>query len=362
MGLFQPGWPVSRARVCRYASWVSTCNAIASYLISLYCSLAVLTDDAWLFWMTWRSAEYHDYPDTYQSGGSPPWAAVGAGRVARRGTWPGWPASCSRRRLPGLPGGAAALASPPEAPAEIRLDDGGSAAAAAAPSRRCRPNPFHGSTPAAGLAGNPARCRRPARRLPTFSPPVSSPLAPSTPYYFLGEPVPSTAPRIRPGGWLNRIVRDPFACPAMASCKPSWRRSPTTGAAATPVGPGRAISTSSTGPRRRPGQRTAPVQPPRPRPSTCRRCGGTPHPSRSGSMAATDLVRQRRHHPKTQAVIDRLAYFYQHELQHPPGRPRTGRPPRRTPTRARAARWRASSGPRPRRRSSLCAAPPRAST
>ena len=36
--------PASRARGCRCASWASINNAISSYLISLYCSLAVQTD------------------------------------------------------------------------------------------------------------------------------------------------------------------------------------------------------------------------------------------------------------------------------------------------------------------------------
>ena len=47
VGLFQPGLAgEQRSRPGRCASWASAANAIASYLISLYCSLAVQTDDA----------------------------------------------------------------------------------------------------------------------------------------------------------------------------------------------------------------------------------------------------------------------------------------------------------------------------
>ncbi|HQX07606.1 MAG TPA: hypothetical protein PKZ19_12510 [Zoogloea sp.] len=41
-------------------------NAISSYLISLYCSLAVLTDDALAVLEDVEIGKYHDYPDTYK--------------------------------------------------------------------------------------------------------------------------------------------------------------------------------------------------------------------------------------------------------------------------------------------------------
>ncbi|HNM63465.1 MAG TPA: hypothetical protein PKM04_02165, partial [Accumulibacter sp.] len=41
-------------------------NAIASYLISLYCSLAVLVPDALAVLDDVEIGKYHDYPDTYK--------------------------------------------------------------------------------------------------------------------------------------------------------------------------------------------------------------------------------------------------------------------------------------------------------
>jgi hypothetical protein len=41
-------------------------NAIASYLISLYCSLAVLTEDALAVLDDVDVGKYHEYPDTYK--------------------------------------------------------------------------------------------------------------------------------------------------------------------------------------------------------------------------------------------------------------------------------------------------------
>ena len=41
-------------------------HAISSYLISLYCSLAVLTDDALAVLEDVEIGKYHDYPDTYK--------------------------------------------------------------------------------------------------------------------------------------------------------------------------------------------------------------------------------------------------------------------------------------------------------
>jgi len=41
--------------------------AVASYLISLYCSLAVLTEDALAVLENVEIGKYHEYPDTYKS-------------------------------------------------------------------------------------------------------------------------------------------------------------------------------------------------------------------------------------------------------------------------------------------------------
>ena len=41
-------------------------NAIASYLISLYCSLAVLTEDALAVLDDVEVDKYHDYPVAYR--------------------------------------------------------------------------------------------------------------------------------------------------------------------------------------------------------------------------------------------------------------------------------------------------------
>ena len=41
-------------------------NAIASYLISLYCSLAVQTPDALAVLEDVEVGKYHEYPDTYK--------------------------------------------------------------------------------------------------------------------------------------------------------------------------------------------------------------------------------------------------------------------------------------------------------
>jgi hypothetical protein len=46
-------------------------NAIASYLISLYCSLAILTDDALGVLDDVEVAKYHEYPHTYAAAPAP---------------------------------------------------------------------------------------------------------------------------------------------------------------------------------------------------------------------------------------------------------------------------------------------------
>jgi hypothetical protein len=61
IGLFQPGLPgeVSPSLSVRFMG-INT-KAIASYLISLYCSLAVLTDDAVGVLEDVDVSQYHDY-------------------------------------------------------------------------------------------------------------------------------------------------------------------------------------------------------------------------------------------------------------------------------------------------------------
>ncbi|WP_268975336.1 hypothetical protein [Undibacterium rugosum] len=41
-------------------------NAISSYLISLYCSLAIQSDDALAVLDDVEIGKFHDYPDTYK--------------------------------------------------------------------------------------------------------------------------------------------------------------------------------------------------------------------------------------------------------------------------------------------------------
>ena len=64
-GLFQPGLAGEQSPGRRCASWASA-NAIASHLISLYCSLAVLTEDALAVLDDVEIDKYHDYPNTYK--------------------------------------------------------------------------------------------------------------------------------------------------------------------------------------------------------------------------------------------------------------------------------------------------------
>ena len=61
VGLFQPGLPGEVARACRCASWASTSSGAASYLVSLYCSAAVLTDDALGVLENVEVGKYHEY-------------------------------------------------------------------------------------------------------------------------------------------------------------------------------------------------------------------------------------------------------------------------------------------------------------
>ncbi|MGA2552810.1 MAG: family 2A encapsulin nanocompartment shell protein [Burkholderiaceae bacterium] len=66
IGLFQPGLPGEQSPGLSVRLMGIDEYAIASYLISLYCSLAVLTDDALAVLEDVEVSKYHDYSDTYR--------------------------------------------------------------------------------------------------------------------------------------------------------------------------------------------------------------------------------------------------------------------------------------------------------
>jgi len=66
VGLFQPGLPGEQGPGLSVRFMGINNHAIASYLISLYCSLAVLTSDALAVLDDVEVNKYHDYPDTYK--------------------------------------------------------------------------------------------------------------------------------------------------------------------------------------------------------------------------------------------------------------------------------------------------------
>jgi len=66
VGLYQPGLPGEQSPGLSVRFMGINRNAIASYLISLYCSLAVLTPDALAVLEDVEVGKYHDYPDTYK--------------------------------------------------------------------------------------------------------------------------------------------------------------------------------------------------------------------------------------------------------------------------------------------------------
>ena len=66
VGLFQPGLPGEQGPGLSVRFMGINHNAIASYLVSLYCSLAVLTADALAVLDDVEIGKYHDYPDTYK--------------------------------------------------------------------------------------------------------------------------------------------------------------------------------------------------------------------------------------------------------------------------------------------------------
>ena len=66
VGLFQPGLPGEQSPGLSVRLMGIDDHAVASYLISLYCSLAVLTDDALAVLEDVEINKFHDYPDTYK--------------------------------------------------------------------------------------------------------------------------------------------------------------------------------------------------------------------------------------------------------------------------------------------------------
>ncbi len=66
VGLFQPGLAGELSPGLSVRFMGINRSAIASYLISLYCSLAVLTDDALAVLDDVEIDKYHDYPSTYK--------------------------------------------------------------------------------------------------------------------------------------------------------------------------------------------------------------------------------------------------------------------------------------------------------
>jgi len=66
VGLFQPGLPGEQSPGLSVRFMGISRNAIASYLISLYCSLVVQTEDALAVIDDVEIGKYHDYTDTYK--------------------------------------------------------------------------------------------------------------------------------------------------------------------------------------------------------------------------------------------------------------------------------------------------------
>ncbi len=80
VGLYQPGLSGERGPGLSVRAMGISRNAIASYLISLYCSLAILTDDALGVLDDVEVGKYHDYKDTYVTAS----AASGARKKAAK--------------------------------------------------------------------------------------------------------------------------------------------------------------------------------------------------------------------------------------------------------------------------------------
>ncbi|WP_374260550.1 family 2A encapsulin nanocompartment cargo protein cysteine desulfurase [Zoogloea sp.] len=221
--------------------------------------------------------------------------------------------------LPTAFGGAPALDIPRAAEPEIRPGDAGPQLVAAAPVAPVRAESVpldhaHG----AGRAGNPAFGvpEAYAAALPTLSPPASPPpLAPSAPYYFLGEA--GAAPTTTPAGPVeNRLVPQSFGLPGEAELHAiladiaGERRAAN---AATGTAPGHFYFLDGAG---------APT-----REAQVPQLGAGAHPAFDVHAVRRDFpILQERVNGrplvwfdnaatthKPQAVIDRIAYFYQHE-------------------------------------------------
>ena len=65
VGLYQPNLPGEQSLGLSVRFMGINRKAIASYLVSLYCSLAVLTDDALAVLENVEVGKYHAYRDTY---------------------------------------------------------------------------------------------------------------------------------------------------------------------------------------------------------------------------------------------------------------------------------------------------------
>jgi len=66
VGLYQPGLPGEQSPGLSVRFMGISRNAIASYLISLYCSLVIQSEDALAVLEDVEIGKYHDYPDTYK--------------------------------------------------------------------------------------------------------------------------------------------------------------------------------------------------------------------------------------------------------------------------------------------------------
>ena len=66
VGLYQPGLPGEQGPGLSVRFMGISRNAIASYLISLYCSLAVLTNDALAVLDDVEVGKFHDYDYSYR--------------------------------------------------------------------------------------------------------------------------------------------------------------------------------------------------------------------------------------------------------------------------------------------------------
>jgi len=66
VGLFQPGLAGEQSPGLSVRFMGISRNAISSYLISLYCSLAIQSDDALAVLDDVEIGKFHEYPDTYK--------------------------------------------------------------------------------------------------------------------------------------------------------------------------------------------------------------------------------------------------------------------------------------------------------